>query len=257
MRTILFAAAILSTAISGAQSDSVVSHVYAWDKLVVMKEDNRLRRQILEGNTTHLSYFEVHTSTLEPGKAPHPPHVHNDQEELIIVKEGTVRITIKDSSRILGPGSVAMAMPADLHGIENAGSTTTTYYILKFKSRLPLNMGQARRDGGSFMLDWNAIVFNKTERGGRRNFFDRATSQLTKFEMHTTMLNAGLSSHAPHTHREEEIVLLLKGNVEMQIGDDFIKAAPGDVIFLASGIPHALHNTGKEACEYFAFQWKN
>ena len=75
--------------------------------------------------------------------------------------------------------------------------------------------------------------------------------------MHTTALNPGLESHAQHTHREEEIILIIRGNVTMHIGDKFIPAAPGDVVFLPSMVPHALKNTGTEQCEYFAFQWRN
>jgi uncharacterized cupin superfamily protein len=110
------------------------------NKLEVKKEDTRIRRQVLEGKTLALDYFEVHTSTLEPGKAPHPPHVHADQEELMIVKEGQVKITIAGKSKILGPGSIAFAMPGDEHGIENAGNTQATYLILKYKGKLP-NIG--------------------------------------------------------------------------------------------------------------------
>ena len=211
----------------------------------------------MEGTTTSLSHFEVHSTTLEPGKAPHPPHVHDDMEELIIVKEGQVKITIRGISKIIGPGSIAFAMPGDEHGIENTGTTQATYYILKYKSKLPMNNERAKQNGGSFMLDWNDLVFRKTEKGGRRDFFNRPTSQLEKFEMHTTALNPGFDSHAPHTHKEEEIILLLKGNVEMYIAGNLYKAAPGDVIFLSSGVSHALKNTGSEQCEYFAFQWRN
>jgi (S)-ureidoglycine aminohydrolase len=258
MKHIFLLSALLYSAILIAQQkDSLLSRVYHWDELVVTKEENRLRRQMMEGPTTMLSYFEVHTSTLEPGKAPHPPHKHEDMEELIIVKEGQVTVTIGDSTKTFGAGSVAMAMPPAMHGINNSGKTNATYYILKFKSRLPTNFERAQQKGGSFLLNWDNIVFTKTEKGGRRNFFDRGTSQLENFEMHTTMLNPGLSSHAPHTHAQEEIVLLLKGHVEMEIDGKRYKAGAGDIIFLASNIPHALHNTGNEPCEYFAFQWKN
>jgi (S)-ureidoglycine aminohydrolase len=258
MKTVLLLLAIINISTLAAQKmDSLPPRVYEWKSLVPVKEDSRVRRQVMEGNTTALSYFEVHTSTLEPGKAPHPPHVHDDMEELMIVKEGQVKITIKGVSKILGPGSIAFAMPGDEHGIENTGNTTATYYILKYKSKLPMNTDRAKQNGGSFMLDWNDMVFNKTEKGGRREFFNRPTSQLEKFEMHTTALNAGLDSHAPHTHKEEEIVLILRGNVEMYIGGNLYKAAPGDVVFLSSGVSHALKNTGSEQCEYFAFQWRN
>ena len=119
-----------------------------------------------------------------------------------------------------------------------------------------MNLERANQNGGSFMLNWNDLPMAKTDKGGRREFFNKPTSQLGKFEMHTTMLNAGFDSHAPHTHKEEEIILILRGNTEMHIAGKFYKAFPGDIVFLSSGISHALKNIGNEPCEYFAFQWK-
>ena len=239
------------------QTDSLAPRVYEFSKLETVKEETRLRKQVLEGSTTSLSHFEVHSSTIPPGRSAHPPHVHDDVEELIIVKEGQIKITINGQSKIVGPGSIGFAMPGDPHGFENAGNTPATYYVLKYKSRLPMNAERAKQNGGSFILDWNALPMAKTEKGGRREFFNRPTSQLLKFEMHTTALNPGLDSHAQHTHKEEEIILLLRGNVTMHIANDFYHAGPGDVVFLPSQIPHALKNTGNEQCEYFAFQWRN
>lgn len=258
MKQIIFIFLFLSTSSSIAQKyDSLLSNVYYWNQLDAKKEDTRVRRQILEGKTFALSYFEIHTSTIGPGKASHPPHVHEDYEELMIVKEGQVKIIIAGKSKILGPGSIAFAMPGDEHGIENAGNTQATYYILKYKGKLPMNTGRAKQAGGSFMVDWNELKTFSTGKGYRRNFFDRATSQLSQFEMHTTALNADSVSHAPHTHVQEEIVLILRGNVEMYTGGKLYKGSAGDLYFLSSNVPHALKNTGKEQCEYFAFQWRN
>ncbi len=237
-------------------NDSLHPRVYYWNELQPVKEGSRIRTQILEGSTTSLSHFEVHTSTLEPGKAPHPPHKHDDQEELIIVKEGNLKITISNTTRTLGPGSIAFAMPGDEHGIENAGNIQASYYILKYKGKLPKHE-RGKQAGGSFMLDWNELKTTNTGKGYRRDFFNRATSQLVQFEMHTTALNADSASHAPHTHVQEEIILILRGNVTMHIDGKLFAASPGDLVFLPSRIPHALLNTGKEQCEYFAFQWRN
>ena len=138
MRLIILKIALLSIFIinwlyvPAQKPDTLVSNVYYWDKLEPKKEETRIRRQVLEGKTFALSYFEIHTSTLEPGKAPHPPHTHADQDELIIVKEGFLKVTIKDSSKILGPGSVAFAMPEEEHGFENGGSVQVTYFIIKY-----------------------------------------------------------------------------------------------------------------------------
>jgi len=241
----------------GQKNDSLLSAVYHWKMLEPIKEDTRVRRQVLEGKTFALSYFEIHASTLEPGKAPHPPHVHDDLEELIIVKEGQVKITIAGKSKILGPGSIAFAMPGDEHGIENAGNTEANYYILKYKGKLPMDLERAKQAGGSFIIDMNELAAKNTNKGYRRDFFNKPTSQLAQFEMHTTALNADSVSHAPHTHVQEEIILILRGNVEMSIAGDLKKATVGDVIFLSSGVLHNLKNIGKEQCEYFAFQWRN
>ena len=258
MKKIFLFLFIINTFSTTAQkSDSLLSGVYYWNKLEPVKEDTRVRRQILEGKTFALSYFEIHTSTLEPGNAPHPPHVHADQEELMIVKEGQVKITIAGQSKILGPGSIAFAMPGDEHGIENAGKTQATYFILKYKGKLPMNLERAKLTGGSFMFDWNDLKTNNTGKGYRRDFFNRGTSQLNQFEMHTTALNADSVSHAPHTHVQEEVILILRGNVEMYIDGKLYKGAAGDLYFLSANVPHALKNIGKEQCEYFAFQWRN
>ena len=258
MKAIFAFVFVISTFTTFAQkNDSLLSGVYYWDKLQPVKEESRTRRQVLEGKTFALSYFSIHTSTLEPGKAPHPPHVHDDQEELIIVKEGQVKITIAGKSKILGPGSVAFAIPGDEHGIENAGNTQATYHILRYKGKLPMNIERANQAGGSFMLDWNELKTSNTGKGYRRNFFNRATSQLNQFEMHTTALNADSISHAPHTHVQEEIILVLRGNVEMFIDGKYYKASAGDLFFVSSNVPHNLKNIGKEQCEYFAFQWRN
>ena len=120
-----------------------------------------------------------------------------------------------------------------------------------------MDLDRAKRAGGSFTLDWNDLKPSNTDKGYRREFFNRPTSQLAQFEMHTTALNAGEESHLPHTHVHEEIILILRGHVEMYIDGDRYKASTGDMVFLSSRVPHALTNTGEEQCEYFAFQWRN
>jgi (S)-ureidoglycine aminohydrolase len=148
-------------------------------------------------------------------------------------------------------------MPRIVHGINNAGNTKATYYLLKYKGKLPMDIERAKRAGGSFMLNWNELATTNTDKGYRRDFFNRPTSQLGQFEMHTTALNANEESHPPHTHVQEEIILILRGNVEMYIDGDRYKASPGDVVFLSSRVPHNLTNNGEDQCEYFAFQWRN
>ena len=254
---LLLLLSISGSVLKAQKTDSLPPRVYSWDSLITTLEDTRATKQILEGGTTSLVHFECHATSIQPGKAPHPPHMHPDEEELIIVKEGKIKVTINGISNILGPGSIAYAIPGEEHGILNTGNVQATYYVFKYKSRLPINIERAKQNGGSFMINWDTVTVKKTDKGQRREFFNKPTSQLVKFEMHTTALNAGLDSHPQHTHKEEEIILIVSGNVTMHIGNNFYKAGPGDVVFLPSMILHNLINTGSEQCEYFAFQWRN
>ena len=255
--TLIILLNFFSYSLLAQKSDSLMSGVYHWNTLQPIKEDTRIRSQVLEGKTFVLADLEIHASTLDPGKAPHPPHVHADQDELVIIKEGELKITIAGQTKTLGPGSIAFAMAGDEHGFENGGNTITTYYILKYKGRMSTNIERAKQAGGSFMLDWTQLKASNTSKGYRRDFFNRATSQLAKFEMHTTALNADSISHPPHTHVQEEIILVLRGNVEMFIDGKYYKGTAGDIFFLSSYVLHNLKNIGKEQCEYFAFQWRN
>lgn len=238
-----------------AQKDTVESRVYVWNNLKTEKQDTRERRQIAEGSGAALEYMEWHATTIDPGKSPHAPHKHDD-EEFIIIKEGQLKITVNDSSRILDPGSFALFIPGDEHGLLNVGNTKATYYVFRYRSKAPVDLERGRKAGGSFMVDWNTVEFKPHGKGGIRNFFERPTAMLQRFEMHVTTLNGGLNSHDPHTHRAEENVLLIKGDTEMQIAQSHQKAVGGDLIYLSSNILHAIENKGSEPAMYFAFQWQ-
>ena len=50
-----------------------------------------------------------------------------------------------------------------------------------------------------------------------------------------------------HTHQnEDEYTYVLEGRVGLQLGDEVIEAAPGDLVFKPRGVPHAFWNAGDE-----------
>lgn len=224
------------------------SGVYHW---------NGGQAQLFNGSTRDLSSFRVHTSTLQPGKTNHPSRAHDDLEEILVVKEGTLTLLINDSSKQLGPGGLAMIIAGDRQSFRNDGPVPAVYYVLAFKSKNPVNIERGRQGGGTFIKDWKDFLVKKTDKGESRPVFDQPSSQFERFDVHATALHPGVASHDPHHHRAEELILMLKGDVEMQIGQSFYKAGAGDIIFLSSDILHALKNTGKEQCGYFAIQWRN
>src|SRR5205809_133609 len=62
-------------------------------------------RAIFLSPTATLDELEMHITHLAPGQAPHPPHTH-PQEELVIIKEGTLEALQDGNTRRMGPGSV-------------------------------------------------------------------------------------------------------------------------------------------------------
>jgi hypothetical protein len=67
-----------------------------------------------------------------------------------------------------------------------------------------MDSARAKQSGESFMLDRNDLNTTNTGKGYRRNFFNKPTSQLSQFEMHTTALNADSVSHArTHMYRKK------------------------------------------------------
>lgn len=238
-----------------AQKDTLPSGVYSWSKAKVQKAGNLERRQILDGSTLDLINLEIHTTTLQPGQMNHPLRANATGEELIIIKEGSVKVIIEDSTKVLGPGGVSLLLAGDNQSMINTSDKPVTYYVLIYKSKEGLNISRGKAGGGSFMKDWNEFVTIQTDKGQSRPIFDRPSSMFKRFDVHATALNPGIASHPPHTHRTEEIILMIKGNGEMQLGETFHPTTPGDVILVNSKVPHAIKNTGNQQCGYYAIQW--
>jgi len=232
---------LIATGVKG-QSDSLSSGVYSIKTKV-------------SGSTTDLASFKTHASTLAPGQTNHPPRALNDAEELIFVKEGLLKVTINDTSKLLGAGSIILIMAGDVQSFQNSSDKPATYYVLTFKSSIPVNTGRGKAAGGSLLLDWNGLAVKKTDKGESRPIFDRPTAMFAKFEAHATALNSGLESHAPHTHRAEEIMLLMKGSATASIAGKDYPVATGDIIFVRPNILHNVKNTGSEQCWYYAIKW--
>lgn len=106
------------------------STVFDWDKLVVTKTANGERRNIVDQPTATVTNFESHVTTLEAGKIAHAPHRHPD-EEIVIVKEGTVEVTINGTPQTAGVGSMFFFASNDLHGMRNVGAGRATYFVIR------------------------------------------------------------------------------------------------------------------------------
>lgn len=255
IKNLFFLFFIFITSLHGEQAE-IKSCLCHWNDLDVIDQGNSQRRNFIEGHTLDLGYLEIHATTLYPNQTPHPGHSHSADEEMLIVKDGKVAVTINGETSILEKNSIAVFLPGDKHSVANIGHSNATYYVFRYNTKTGRDDTRGKNAGGSFISDWKALEYDASDIGGRRQNFDRATTMFKRFEFHTSTLHAGLTNHQAHTHRAEEMVLVLKGKVEMLIGEKYLIAEAGDLYFIEANILHSLRNVGDESTEYFAFQWQ-
>jgi XRE family transcriptional regulator, regulator of sulfur utilization len=118
-----------------AQTDSSVmgSSIFDWNSIEVKQTKVGASRKFFQAPTATLDELECHVTTLNPGETPHPPHKHAD-EELIIIKEGTVESLVNGQIKRVGPGSVIFQASNQMHSIRNVGNTPATYHVIKWNS---------------------------------------------------------------------------------------------------------------------------
>jgi quercetin dioxygenase-like cupin family protein len=110
---------------------------------------------------------------------------------------------------------------------------------------------------GSVAIDWNSIEAKPTKTGLTRKFFEQPTATLEVLECHVTTLNPGETSHPPHKHPEEELIVVKEGTVEVLVNGDWKRVGVGSVIFNACNVEHALRNVGDQPATYHVFMWRS
>lgn len=116
------------------QNPALPSKTYRYDDLPVRPSGNgkNKSRPVLDGKTHTGFRVEMHETELGAGLAPHPPHKHV-HEEIVIVNEGTLEVTIDDAVTTIGAGSVAYIESNMQHGWRNPGPARARYYVLTLR----------------------------------------------------------------------------------------------------------------------------
>lgn len=256
MKKIFVLAVILVPCLCYSQLPPIASKKYSWIIPADEAQQNLWSALLFEGSAHDMEYLQMSANAITPSKKRTSMQVPDNEEHLLLVKTGILNIGIKDSTWSAGGGSIALLMPGQKYLLQNTTKDSCTFYLMKYRSKLPVDRTRAEASGGSFVKDWNRIAFRPHDKGGIRNYFEKATPMTRRFEMHVTTLKEGIKSHEPHTHRAEEIVLIIENKTEMQIGDQFYKGGAGDIYYLGSDVPHAIQNVGTGTCTYFAFQFE-
>lgn len=102
------------------------------------------------------------------------------------------------------------------------------------------------------------------ERGWRsQRVFSGSTNSLFSFSCHASVLTRGVCPHPPHTHVEEEILLLLCGEADLTLVDDAstpqeekrVHLRPGRFVYYPAGFAHTLRTTSEQPANYLMLKW--
>jgi len=124
----LLAAAIVVIRVHGAQA-TLPSGIFSYDELKVQKNSTTEIRQMFTGGT-HSGYrIDLHETALAAGQMPHAPHRHV-HEELVLVREGTLEVTVGTKPSRVGPGSAVYVASNEEHGWKNVGTSPAKYFVM-------------------------------------------------------------------------------------------------------------------------------
>jgi len=115
------------------QSKTMESTVFDWNSIAAKQTDVGSVRQFFRSPTVTLDELECHVTTLNPGLQSHPPHKHPN-EELVVIREGTVEVLSNGEWKKVGPGSVIFNASNQLHALKNVGTTPAVYHVINWKS---------------------------------------------------------------------------------------------------------------------------
>ena len=116
--------------------EPIPTRAFRYEDLPIHENGLFRSRQVLRGTTQDKFPVDLHESELPPGKMPHPPHQHR-HEEVLLIREGQVDITIESETTRLGPGSVAYVASNKLHGWRNTGTEAAVYFVMALGSDHP------------------------------------------------------------------------------------------------------------------------
>lgn len=88
------------------------------------------------------------------------------------------------------------------------------------------------------------------------------TQNLNTLSCHVSSLIHGNSPHPPHTHSDEEILLLLSGEADIILPENTAlgpkrcrRLKPGQCVYYPSWFPHTIEAISNEPAQYFILRW--
>lgn len=80
---------------------------------------------------------------------------------------------------------------------------------------------------------------------------DGETAANKTFQVGRFLLEPGTQPHPPHTHVDEELMIVTRGQGEIYVGDKTTPVRRGAVMYADPNVPHGIKNTGTRPLEFY------
>jgi quercetin dioxygenase-like cupin family protein len=206
---------------------------------------------LFRGATADLRSLGCHVSVLTRGSCPHPPHVH-DEEELLLLLSGEAELLLPEDpdgeERRLRAGELVYYPPHFAHSLVATSAEGATYLMFKWVAG---PTGAEKTLGfGQYDLRESADPAHAEKAFHQRPLFEGATRCLRKLHAHLTTLAPG-AGYEPHADAYDVALVVLEGEIET-LGQ---RVAPHAVVFYPAGEPHGMRNPGPAPARYVVFEF--
>ena len=203
----------------------------------------------LFGGTTADIDLSCHVSMLRHGHSPHPPHAHED-EEILVVLRGEVEVELpqlRGGVRRLRAGELVHYPAGFAHTLKTLSSEPANYLMFKWTGS-PIS-GSARKLGFE-QHDLDAYLEEQASGFVPRVVFEGPTSYLRKLQVHATTLGAG-AGYEPHIDAHDVAIVVLEGEVET-LGQ---RVGAYDAVFYRAGEAHGMRNPTDRVAKYLVVEF--
>jgi quercetin dioxygenase-like cupin family protein len=258
---VFFAAALMAQPVVNSykpptNSTPLATTFVAWDALAVRPSAVGETRAVFDNPTATLEKFEMHVTTLKPGMASHPVHQHA-WEEMLLVKEGDLEVSINGQKQHAGPGNLIFYASHDPHNATNVGDKLATYYVINFCTDLIHTLpdkpaieqavpGKLR----SSIFDCDHAVATPTATGSRAIVVNSPTLTFEQLSTHISMLNVGASTKPDVTDPGDELFIVRSGFLEATINGITCRLKEGSFFYCAPNDKRTFKNIGPTAASY-------
>jgi mannose-6-phosphate isomerase-like protein (cupin superfamily) len=91
------------------------------------------------------------------------------------------------------------------------------------------------------------------------HLFKGATANVGMLSCHVSILKSGASPHPPHTHEEEELLVVIDGEADLIVesgGEQrTVRAVAGTLAYYPTEVAHTIRAVGERPAQYLMFKW--